>query len=53
VLIVLAGSLDLISPEEILTFGPNPEYKNPIVIMQRLVDISDMTYVAKIAFWKE
>ncbi len=53
VLVVLAGSLDLLAQQEILVFGPNPKYENPIVIMQRLVVISDMTYIAKFAFWKE
>jgi hypothetical protein len=53
VLVVLAGSLDLLAQQEILSFGPNPEVENPIVIMHRLVVISDMTYVAKMAFWKE
>ena len=53
VLVILAGSLDLLAHQEILRLGPNPESENPIVIMRRLVVISDMTYVAQIAFWRD
>jgi hypothetical protein len=53
VLVVLAGSLDLLAQQEILSLGPNPENENPIVIMRSLVVISDMTYVAQIAFWRD
>jgi type II secretory pathway pseudopilin PulG len=55
VLVVLAGSLDFNADQEILNFGPNPENLRviPIVTMRRLVVISDMTYVAQFAFWRE
>jgi hypothetical protein len=53
VLVLLAGSLDFMAEQEILSLGPNPENKNPIVVMRRLVVISDMTYVAQIAFWRD
>jgi hypothetical protein len=53
VLVLLAGSLDFMAEQEILSLGPNPENKNPIVVIRRLVVISDMTYVAQIAFWRD
>jgi len=54
VMVVLAGSLDFMAQEEILNFGPDPGDLNvtPIVTMRRLVVISDMTYVVKLAFWR-
>ncbi len=53
VLVLLAGSLDFMAEQEILSLGPNPESQNPIVVMRRLVVISDMTYITQIAFWRE
>ncbi|MCW4031402.1 MAG: hypothetical protein NWE80_03460 [Candidatus Bathyarchaeota archaeon] len=53
VLVLLAGSLDFMAEQKILSLGPDPENKNPIVIMRRLVVISDMTYVSQIAFWRD
>jgi hypothetical protein len=53
VLVLLAGSLDFMANQEILSLGPDPGSENPIVVMRRLVVISDMTYVAQIAFWRD
>ncbi|MCW4053727.1 MAG: hypothetical protein NWE84_02245 [Candidatus Bathyarchaeota archaeon] len=55
VLVVLAGSLDFMAEQEILGFGPDPQYLNvsPIVTMRRIVVISDMSYVCQLAFWRE
>jgi type II secretory pathway pseudopilin PulG len=55
VIIVLAGSLDFMAEQEILGFGPDPQYLSvtPIVTMRRLVVISEMTYVCQLAFWRE
>jgi len=53
VLVVVAGTLDFGDPGKIFDFGPEPTSKRVIAIMRRLVVISDMTYVAQIAFWRE
>jgi hypothetical protein len=53
VLVVLAGSLDFMAEQEILTFGSDARNITPIVTMRRLVVISDMTYVAQLSFWRE
>ena len=53
VLVVLAGSLDLMNEQEVLNIGPNFASQTPIVTMRRLVVISDMTYVTTLSFWRE
>jgi hypothetical protein len=53
VIVVLAGSLDLMAEQEVLSIGPDSGSKSPIVTMRRLIVISDMTYVATLSFWRE
>ncbi len=53
VLILIAGPFSFQGSEEIFSFGPQPTSEKVIAIMTRLVVISDMTYVAKLAFWRE
>jgi type II secretory pathway pseudopilin PulG len=52
VLVLLAGPFSFGGSEEIFGFGPEPTSEKVIAIMTRLVVIADMTYVAKIAFWR-
>ncbi len=51
--VLVAGPLSMGGSEEIFGFGPDPGAEKVIAIMTRLVAISDMTYVAKIAFWRD
>lgn len=52
VLVLIAGPFSFGASEEIFGFGPEPTSEKVIAIMTRLVVIADMTYVAKIAFWR-
>ncbi len=52
-LVLIAGPFSFGGSEEIFGFGPEPGPERVIAIMTRLVVIADMTYVAKIAFWKQ
>ena len=52
VIVLVAGSLNFGATGEIMSFGPDPLNENPIVVMRRLVVIADMTYVAKLEFWR-
>lgn len=52
-LVLIAGPFSFEGSEKIFSFGPEPRSENVIAIMRRLVVISDMTYVAQIAFWKD
>jgi len=52
-LVLIAGPFSFGGSEEIFGFGPEPGPEKVIAIMTRLVVIADMTYVAKIAFWRE
>jgi len=51
--ILVAGPFGFADSGKIFEFGGDSAAKNPIAIMRRLVVISDMTYVAEIAFWRE
>jgi hypothetical protein len=53
VLVLIAGPFSFGGSEEIFGYGPEPGAENVIAVLTRLVVISDMTYVAKIAFWKD
>ncbi len=52
VLVLIAGPFSFAGSEEIFGFGAEPRSEKVIATMTRLVVISDMTYVAKIAFWR-
>lgn len=52
-LVLVAGPFSFADSAKIFEFGPDPYAKNPITLMRRLVVISDMTYVAEMAFWRE
>ncbi len=52
-IVLIAGPYSFGGSEKIFSFGPEPSSENVITIMRRLVVISDMTYVAQIAFWKD
>ena len=50
---LIAGPFSFGESEKIFEFGPEPIGENVIAIMRRFVLISDTTYVAQIAMWKE
>jgi hypothetical protein len=52
VLVLIAGPFSFGGFERIFDFGPEPVSQNVIAIMTRLVVIADMTYIAKIALWR-
>ena len=52
-LVLIAGPFSLGDSEKIFSIGPDSGSENPIALMRRLVVISDMTYVAELAFWRE
>ncbi len=52
-LVLVAGPFSFGDSEKVFDFGPDPFSENPIAIMRRLVVISDMTYIAQLAFWRE
>ena len=52
-LVLIAGPFSFGDSEKIFDFGPNPYGVSPITLMRRLVVVSDMTYVAELAFWRE
>jgi len=51
--VLIAGPFSFGDFKKMFSFGPEPPSENVITIMRRLVVISDMTYVAQIAFWKD
>lgn len=51
-LVLIAGPFSFGSSGEIFGFGAEPEQEKVIAVMTRLVVISHMTYVVKIAFWR-
>lgn len=52
-LVLVAGPFSFADSGKIYEFGGDATAKNPIALMRRLVVISDMTYVATLAFWRE
>lgn len=52
-LVLCAGPFSFADSGKIYEFGGDATAKNPIALMRRLVLISDMTYVATLAFWRE
>lgn len=52
-LVLCAGPFSFADSGKIYEFGGDATAKNPIALMRRLVVISDMTYVATLAFWRE
>jgi len=52
-LVLCAGPFAFADSGKIYEFGGDSTGMNPIALMRRLVVISDMTYVATLAFWRE
>ncbi|HLN45562.1 MAG: hypothetical protein ACM3WQ_02830 [Chloroflexota bacterium] len=52
-LVLCAGPFSFADSGKIYEFGGDLTSRTPIALMRRLVVISDMTYVATLAFWRE